>query len=104
MSLPKKIKRIVFVNGEYLVSDKHGDIYEINQQELDTGSTEIIKSTQLHHIYIEIDPKSSNLAIPKYFNYFKLLDKELLILADDYCKIKVLNTFKYELGYQRKEY
>lgn len=34
LSLPKKIKRIIQLKEDILVSDKHGDIYEISGSEL----------------------------------------------------------------------
>lgn len=45
MSLPKKIKRIVVLSDDILVSDKHGDIFDITQAEMEAGSQVTVKST-----------------------------------------------------------
>jgi hypothetical protein len=34
MHLPKKVKRIIFINNQILVADKHGDIFNATVEEI----------------------------------------------------------------------
>ena len=54
------------------------------------SKAEIKKSSKVNFpSTVENVPKSSNLAIPKFMDKYNILNKDIIILGDDYSKIKV---------------
>ena len=83
---------MVKFSNQLLVSDKHGDIYGITNEEIMAGSADLVKSNYFQFIYqLELVPIQSNLAIPKLFERWDINGIETLILSDDYSKIKLFN-------------